>query len=72
MSRAVEGMGEVTLILMAIDADFAAKHDVLKDIVEQHNRDQETDEDNHKDQGTRRCCGLINGDLVGDGVGKED
>jgi len=60
------------LFPVVLASDFTPKNNVIVDVVENHNRDQKANEHNHKYQGAGRSCGLVNRDLRGNNVGKNN
>ena len=53
-------------------SNLTPKHHIIVDVVENHNRDQNPNEHNHKYQGAGRSRRLVNCELRGNNVGENN
>lgn len=60
------------LFIVVAASNLPPKHHIIVDVIENHNRDQKANEHNHKYQGAGRSRRLINGELRGNNVGKNN
>jgi len=62
---------KIVLFSIDISDNLATKHDVVVDVVEQHNRNQNPNKGEHKHQRTGGSSGLVDGDLSWNDIGEE-
>lgn len=63
---------EPILFAVISASNLTPKHNIIVDVVKNHNRDEKADEHNHKHQRAGRSSGFVNRDLRGDNVGKHN